>query len=568
MKHNKSIKKRILFTTLLLGISVFVVWLFFYVQSVSNIKQMNKGHLDHISGLIVTQLEEELFQMERLALTLSGNSAVVELVKETSAPEFHTKTASVDTLLKTLTDSGGFPYKMILYDYRGNYANFLENFAPETVIQLYDMYSSKVLPRYTAVTLEGTSYIGYGASITQDGEQIGTLLLLREEKYLYIPFGNDSDGISISLAEDGTIVTSSNNGNVGISSDEIKKTAPIFQSRSMRFAPFEIIVSVAPSYFFQATQGYALAALVTVLLIIIFLFVYLAAANRYFVRPLFNMVRNVEQLGLGQNSHLQLKETGIPDFDGLVRQVNLMLKRLDERSKALLASQTRLKNAEIERQAALIVSLKTQINAHFVVNILNIIKALSEHGETQKAALMSDGLSYLLRYTNAEDEFISGMEEQLILEKYVTMMEIRYQDRFVAEFDWSDLLMYCSLPRMLIQPLVENAIVHGFSNKTSGGKLLICGKIEGDDLLIRIEDNGCGMDEKRLKRLQTEIESSIENGWNVGGLEHVALPNIARRLHSYYGSQGRLCIQSKEGVGTSISLQFPKTLPRHADNAH
>ncbi|MDL2237651.1 histidine kinase [Christensenellaceae bacterium OttesenSCG-928-K19] len=241
-----------------------------------------------------------------------------------------------------------------------------------------------------------------------------------------------------------------------------------------------------------------------------------------------------------------------------------MLARLDERSNALLHSQSKLQNAEIERQAALIVSLKKQINAHFVVNILNIIKTLSEKGETEKAALMSDSLSHLLRYSNAEDEFISGLEELLVLEKYVTMMEIRYRDRFAAEFDWSDRLVHAEFPRMLVQPLIENAIVHGFADTREAGRLLIKGQMNGDNVQVTIEDNGGGMEENELKRLQTDISEERHEGWNVGGVEHIALLNIVRRLNSYYGSNGTLQIQSKAGEGTTVTISFPSQPPRRA----
>ncbi|MGI6154220.1 MAG: sensor histidine kinase [Christensenellaceae bacterium] len=566
MKRNSGISRRILTITLLLGISVLAVWLVFYIQSSGNIRRMNERYLDQISGQIIERLETELFELENVAFSLSTNETVVDFITEKNTLLFHSKSAIVDDLLDTLTGTGDFSHTLVLYNQDGFYASFMGNLGHTTLDMLFANFHKTALPRYTAVKLEGVPYISYGGAIMKSGEQVGTIVLLAEEEKLLGLFEKYvmPDGIDISLAESGVVVTSSNREQVGISTQELTASAALYQSKPMGFAPFEIYVSVKNDYFANETRDYALAALITVALIIAFLLVYLAATNRYFLRPMVGVIRDVEQLGLDIDAKKELSQTGIDDFDGLVRQVNLMLARLDERSKALLKSQSRLQNAEIERQAALIVSLKKQIDAHFVVNILNIIKTLSERGETEKAALVSDGLSHLLRYSNAEDEFISGMDELLVLEKYVTMMEIRYQDRFSAEFDWSDRLMDAKFPRMLVQPLIENAIVHGFADKKSGGSLLVRGQADGGMVEISVTDNGRGIEEHELQRLRTEIAGGAHDGWNVGGIEHVALLNIARRLRSYYGNSGSLSIESRKTGGTTVTLRFPVAPPRKA----
>lgn len=566
MKRKRGIRERLLSITLFLGVSVLAVWLVFYVQSSGNIRRMNERYLDQISGQIIDRLETELFEMESVAYSLSANETVVDFITEENTLLFHSKSAIVDGLLNTLTGTGDFSNILVLYNQEGYYANFMGNLGQTTLDMLFANFHRTNLPRYTAVKLEGVPYISYGGAIMENGAQVGTIVLLAEEERLLGLFDEyvTPEGIDISLAESGVVVSSSNRERVGMTSGELIEASALYRSEPMGFAPFEIFVSVENDYFANETRDYAIAAVVTVILIIAFLLVYLAATNRYFLRPMVGVIRDVEHLGLDADERRGLSETGVADFDGLVRQVNLMLARLDERSKALLKSQSRLQSAEIERQAALIVSLKKQIDAHFVVNILNIIKTLSEQGETEKAALVSDGLSHLLRYANAEDEFISGMAEQLVLEKYVTMMEIRYRDRFTAEFDWSDRLMHANFPRMLVQPLIENAIVHGFADKKDDGRLLVRGQVEGDVVEISVADNGCGIDAHELQRMQAEISGGSHDGWNVGGVEHIALLNIARRLSSYYGGKGSLQIESEAGEGTTVTMRFPPEPPHRA----
>jgi two-component system sensor histidine kinase YesM len=567
MKQKRGIRKRILLITLLLGASVLAVWFVFFLQSSGNMRRMNERYLDQISGQIIEQLETELFELENIAFTLSTNESVVDFITEQDVILFHSKSAIVDDLLNTLTGTVDFSNTLVLYNQDGFYANFLGTLGHTSMDVLFSNFQKANLPRYTSVRLEGVPYIGYGRAIIKNEEQVGIIVLLAEEEKLLGLFEEYAtpDGINISLAESGVVVASGDQSRVGISTEELKKASALYQSRSMRFAPFEIFASVDNDFFASETRDYAVASVITVVLIIAFLLIYLAATNRYFLRPMVSVIRDVEQLGMDEGEKRELSQTGIDDFDGLVRQVNLMLSRLDERSNALLKSQSRLQNAEIERQAALIVSLKKQINAHFVVNILSIIKTLSEKGEAEKAALMSDGLSHLLRYSNAEDEFISGMEELPMLEKYVTMMEIRYPNRFVAEFDWSDRLMNAEFPRMLVQPLIENAIVHGFSDKENSGKLLVCGRLSGEAVEISVCDNGIGLEENELRRFEAEILEGNHDGWNVGGVEHVALLNIARRLKSYYGILGWIKIESDAGTGTTVTLHFPTQPPRDSN---
>lgn len=306
----------------------------------------------------------------------------------------------------------------------------------------------------------------------------------------------------------------------------------------------------------EILESFLLAALMTTLIFIGMLLLFLRFTKRHLWDPLLVVMEDMESLGRPGGA-LELRKTGSPEFDRLVEQVNLAFSRLREQSTELFEAQYRLQETEIQRQRSLVISLKKQINSHFTVNVLNNIKLLAMQGKTEQAGEMSDGLSFLLRYANAGDEFIDGMEELFILEKYINIMNIRSPGKFTVEVDWDDMLSEISMPRMLVQPLLENAITHGFSSVTQGGIINLAGAVEGEQVVITVTDNGRGMDEETRFALLKKIHQAELPIWSVSGLSHIALPNIQRRVYSYYGAGYGLSIDSRLGEGTVITLRFP-----------
>lgn len=555
----------------LLCVLVLAIWGVFYLHSAGAIRRSDEGKMQQVSTQIIDRLENELLGLENTAYTLAGHPAVLNFASEQNAIRFHEKSAAVDETIATLAGASTLTPHILVYSTRGVWANFMGELGAPAAITLQKALDAAPAPHYMAATLEGVRYISYARAIGEDAGTPGALVLLVEEDHLlglFSEYTTDA-GLHVSLAENGTIVTSSYSDFLGHTLEQAQAESGLLLSRKIGFAPFEVVVSIESGYLARVSRDYALAALLTIGLLFALLVAVVALANRHLFRPMLHVIKDVEALGGADGMRTELAPTGEAAFDGLVGQINRMLKRLDERSRALMQAQARLQTAELERQQALVISLKKQINAHFTVNVLNDVKALAEHGETEKAAVVSDGLSHLLRYANDEDEFIGGMDEYFVLEKYVAIMRIRYSGRFEAEFDWDDRLGSARMPRMLMQPILENAITHGLVPKR-GGSLRVAAKLEGDRVAIRVADDGVGMNEKSLRRLMEHMEAATARGWTAAGVERIALANIRRRLWSYYGEAFTLAISSREGAGTEVSLSFPADYRpgRQEDNSH
>ncbi len=221
----------------------------------------------------------------------------------------------------------------------------------------------------------------------------------------------------------------------------------------------------------------------------------------------------------------------------------------------LMESQLRLQNICIEHQRAVIVSLKKQINAHFTVNALNTVRALIKKKNNERAEEICEGLSGLLQYANAGDEGITVLEEFSMLERYLAIMHTRYPGKFATNLEFADELADVKIPRMLLQPVVENAILHGFQNRDGGCIHILCEESK-NTIRIQVSDDGCGMKKETLEALREHLQKNTGDDM-MQGLSHVALPNIQKRIQASFGMEYGVTIESELGKGTRVTLNIP-----------
>ena len=554
-----NLKNRLRTAVVILGISVLLLWALFYMNSTRFLENSTEKVINQVSEQVMYAMETEFLSLEHMAFSLSQSPKVKDFVKEKDATVYHQKSAEVSSLIATLNQPSSLVEDLIIYSDDKVYSRFIGTLGNTAATKVLYSIQSGALPQHLALDLEGAHYVGYANGIYDGGRQIGTVVLLMEEDRLLGLFQeyNRLDYIAISLASGGKIITSSDNRLTGKTIEEVKGQASSFQSRKIGVTPFSICVTSDDSYMSSMRGFFTVAVSITALLLILLLVLFFAFWNRYFFKPMLSVMQGVELLGTQEEINGMLGHTGEENFDRLVEQINSMLGRLDEKNKALTEARLKLQDAEIERQKSVIISLKKQINAHFTVNVLNSIKLLAEKQETKKAREMCDGMSYLLRYANAGDEYIGGLEEFFILEKYISIMSIRYPNRFTADFDIDDRLDDVALPRMLVQPIVENAILHGFKMKENGGVIRISALLEQEKIIITVTDNGCGMEPDTLDKLRQKIVQAPMLQSEDQGLEHIALPNIQKRVQSYYGSSYGLTVQSEMDIGTTVTLTLP-----------
>lgn len=224
----------------------------------------------------------------------------------------------------------------------------------------------------------------------------------------------------------------------------------------------------------------------------------------------------------------------------------------------LLSMQMEL--AELDRQAQLVTqarleALHAQINPHFFFNTINTIVMYSRT-DPEKTRQLLINLAELFRKTlKRPGPFITFKEELECIETYFALEEARFGNKIRLVKNIDESLLHYEIPVLSIQPLVENAVRHGLSPKLGPGTVTISAELKGRELRITVSDDGVGIPAYRLQEI---LKPGVGSGNGVG------LSNVNERFKSLYGEDYALKIQSKEGVGTKISLRIPLYHPAHA----
>ncbi|MDF2874849.1 MAG: histidine kinase [Sporomusa sp.] len=225
---------------------------------------------------------------------------------------------------------------------------------------------------------------------------------------------------------------------------------------------------------------------------------------------------------------------------------NIVQKQLMEELKAKAELENLLRAAEMK-------ALQSQINPHFLFNTLNTIARLSLLEGAQRTQEVVHALSDLLR-TNLRDiaEMRTLEEEIKSIDDYLTIQSVRFGDRIQAFIEIEPALLKMSIPALSLQPLVENAIIHGLEPKKEGGHIRITGYSQHDKVAIVVSDTGVGISSERISTIFS-IDKRARKGHTTG----LGVINVHKRIQHYFGDQFGLSIESKVGEGTDIFIHLP-----------
>jgi len=227
--------------------------------------------------------------------------------------------------------------------------------------------------------------------------------------------------------------------------------------------------------------------------------------------------------------------------------------RLMEQKVQNLKMQTLLNDAELK-------ALQLQINPHFLFNTLNAAMQLSIMEGADKTTFFIDNLARLLRYNaGAMDRSVTLKEEIAMIVSYKELFDVRFGNIQNVEFYIEQETLHAVIPPMTIQPLVENAYIHGLGDASENGLIRIFTKSKGDMLLISVCDDGKGMSDETKQQILDRNNSNgsfEQNRWRMH-LTGIGIDNVVNRLRMFFGVEDILQIKSIEGEGTTITLTIP-----------
>lgn len=287
------------------------------------------------------------------------------------------------------------------------------------------------------------------------------------------------------------------------------------------------------------------------LLEMLFLTVTLALANRNTRRlardiraPIARLEHFARLLAEG-NLQARVPATAVAELQSLTDSVNIMANRLESLIEQSRLEQENLKKAELS-------TLQAQINPHFLYNTLDAIIWVAEAGQSDSVIAITQSLSDFFRISlSSGADWIPLSQEIKHLSGYLAIQKIRYRDILNYDIDVPEELSDVFILKLLLQPLVENAIYHGIKYRRGGGTIHVKGRREGDMLHFSVSDTGRGMTAERLAEVRERMRSPTPTRSSDGS--GFGLSNVDRRIRLYYGQEIGLEIQSSE-EGTCVSF--------------
>ena len=261
-------------------------------------------------------------------------------------------------------------------------------------------------------------------------------------------------------------------------------------------------------------------------------------------RPLQRLQESMARVQEGDFAAAELPAVSGTEIGSLTESFTVMTDRIQELMEQNQREQEEKRKSELR-------ALQSQINPHFLYNTLDSIIWMAEGKKHEEVVLMTSSLARLLRQSiTNEDELVTVESELSYARSYLTIQQMRYKDKlsFLVEADPEVLPM--RIIRLILQPLIENAIYHGIKYKESPGQILVRAYKEEDQLILLIRDDGVGMDEEVLKHIFDRHKVNYQSNG-------VGVYNVQQRIRLYYGQEYGIRYESRPGEGTTARITLP-----------
>lgn len=278
-------------------------------------------------------------------------------------------------------------------------------------------------------------------------------------------------------------------------------------------------------------------------------------ASQMFTRRIKRLVKHMRVIEKG-DFDVQVAVGSEDEIGYLERSFNSMCKKIGEYIKTVYLSEIKTKTSELK-------ALQAQINPHFMFNTLESIRVTALINEDKQAAKMIHILGNLFRWNiKMKDMIVDISDEMDYIRSYIELQKYRYNS-FAFEMNVDEPVLKLGIPKLILQPVIENAIYHGIGSMAEHGKLAVEGRVAGDTVEIRVMDNGQGVDEDKLRDINQslQVESSGDND-----LYSIGLSNVQQRLNLLFGKAYGLKIASEAGKGTTVTITIPALSKQEMEN--
>lgn len=261
--------------------------------------------------------------------------------------------------------------------------------------------------------------------------------------------------------------------------------------------------------------------------------------------PIQKLRDSMKRVQKGDFSAAEIEVYSDNEIGSLTRSFNVMTQKIQDLMAQNIQEQEQKRKIELK-------ALQSQINPHFLYNTLDSIIWMAEGKKNEEVVLMTASLARLLRQSiSIENELVTIGQEIEYVRSYLTIQKMRYKDKLEFEINVDPRITHAQIIRLVLQPIVENAIYHGLKYKESKGMLKVHGYELGERIIIDITDDGVGMDEETLKHIYDKHKVNYHSNG-------VGVYNVQQRLVLYYGKEYGIIYHSEKGKGTTATVVIPK----------
>lgn len=290
----------------------------------------------------------------------------------------------------------------------------------------------------------------------------------------------------------------------------------------------------------QAQSVYVLTAIILVIVALLF--------SRFMARsitlPIQKLRDSMKKVQEGDFSVSDVVVDSRNEIGSLTKSFDVMTHRIHELMEQNVHEQEEKRKSELK-------ALQSQINPHFLYNTLDSIIWMAEGKKNEEVVLMTASLARLLRQSiSNEDEVVPIANEVEYARGYLTIQKMRYKDKLEFQIEVDSSILYIPLIKLVLQPIIENAIYHGLKYKESKGLLIVKGFMKDGNAVLQVIDDGVGMDEETLAHIYDKHKVNYHSNG-------VGVYNVQKRLKLYYGEDYGITYTSELGKGTTATITIP-----------
>lgn len=268
-----------------------------------------------------------------------------------------------------------------------------------------------------------------------------------------------------------------------------------------------------------------------------------------FIRRIYRIDQFIREVAHAPQKRME--ERREDEIGRVVRSLNQMLDDREWLDREIQDSQKRMYEVELAEKQLQILAYRNQINPHFLYNTFECIRGMALYHDMDDIADVTMALSKVFRYAVKEENIVTVRDELDYIKEYATIIEYRFMDKIEVDINAEEDLYANRVIRLMLQPIVENAVFHGLEKKMDDGCVTVTVRRKLDRfLMFLVEDNGCGMEEEKLRRLVGSLENSMDR-------KGIGLANIYQRLRLFYGEDVVFEIKSELGKGTRVMIVVP-----------